>query len=222
MEASSSRLVYRHRRCVLTSQNLIQDAPIEDTLVYSQSNARRLNPVSDLIIQGRFKLTSQSRLTCDLKTGAETVGVQWDAASSQLLVVVPGRSQPVSTPIDLPADVELGMAVSCFDRKVTVVLGDEVVLEADFSDVDYTVRREDYSSRPVVFAAEGEVELGALSIFRDLHLVGPYGDETWWELGRRLEPDEFFLVGDHLAESIDSRTSGRGWRRSKILAWLPL
>ena len=220
VQGKAGRLVYRHRRCVLTSQNLVPEAPIEDTLTYSQGRARRLNPVSDLIIRGRVKLTPKSRLYCDLKTGAETIRVQWDTVSSQLQVDVPGRSQSISTPVALPDGEGLEMAISSFDRKVTVVHGDEIVLEADFSDVDYTSRREDYSSQPVNFHAEGDVELSALSIFRDLHLVGPYGDEIRWELGRRLESDEYFLIGDHLAESIDSRTSGRGWSRSEMIAWV--
>lgn len=221
VEGVVGRLVYHHRRCVLTQQGLVPEAPIEDTLVYSQSQARKLNPVSDLMVTGRIKLKPKSRLSCALKTGSETVHVEWDAGLSSVTVRVPGRTQPVSATVDWPSGPDLDMAFSCFDRKVTLVHDDRIALEVDFSQVAYTSRRQGYSSQPVSFEAEGEVELTELSIHRDLHLVGPYGDETNWELGRRLEPDEFFLVGDHLADSIDSRTSGRGWRRSQMLAWVP-
>ncbi len=221
VEAAVGRLVYHHRRCVLTQQGFIPEAPIEDTLVYSQSRARKLNPVSDLMVTGRIKLTPKSRLSCALKAGSETVHVEWDYGRSIVRVRVPGRPQSVSAAVAWPSHKDLKIAFSCFDRKVTLVHEDRVVLEVDFSQVAYTSHRQGYSSQPVSFEAQGEVELKELSILRDLHLVGPYGDETNWDLGRRLESDEFFLVGDHLADSIDSRTSGRGWRRSEMLAWVP-
>ncbi|MDP7376905.1 MAG: S26 family signal peptidase [Pirellulaceae bacterium] len=216
----SGRLVYHHRRCVVTPSGDVPSAPIEDTLAYSQSQPRRLNPVNDLMLRGQWRMADNSRLTCSLASGDRIVSVIWDLDQQRVMTQVPGQLDFVSKKIHLPQREWAHFGVSCFDRRLTVELQGVVIVEEDFVDKNYTNKRSGYSTEPIVLEAGGEVEVQGLEIRRDLHLVGPYGDETQWELGRKLGEDEYFLIGDNLPESADSRISRRGVSRRQLLARL--
>ena len=215
-------LVYHHRRCVVTPNGEVPRAPVEDTLAYSQSQPRRLNPVNDLMLRGQLRMADASQLTCSLAVGDRRGSVIWDLDQQRVMTQVPGQFDFKSRKVHLPQREWAHFGISCFDRRLTVELQGVVIAEEDFVDDNYTNRRSGYSTEPIVLEACGEVEVQGLEIRRDLHLVGPYGDETQWELGRKLGEDEYFLIGDNLPDSIDSRISRRGVSRKQLLARLVL
>jgi signal peptidase I len=63
-------------------------------------------------------------------------------------------------------------------------------------------------------ASGGAVDLGALAVRRDAHYVGPDGRDDDFE--RSVPLGEFFLVGDNVPASTDSRTFGTV-RRSELV-----
>ena len=217
-KGTSGRLIYHHRRCVVTPDRKVPPAPIEDTLAYSQRRPRRLNPISDLMIGCQLRGASGASVRCGLATGTQWAEVQWDFANQQITVLAPGAEQPDVKSTPLMPDRWLDVAVSCFDRQVLVAIGAEVVMQVDFDQVEYSTERSQFSVQPSWWQSQGDVRLRELTLWRDLHLVGPYGDETTWQLGRPLGGEEYFLVGDNLADSVDCRLSGRGVNASQIRA----
>ena len=165
-------------------------------------------------------MSGTSQLTCSMASGDRGVRVVWDLDQQVVRTQVPGQVDFKSRKIDLPHGRWSHFGVSCFDRRLCVEFQGAVIAEENFFDGDYTDQRSSYSTDPIVLEAHGEVSVQRLEIRRDLHLVGPYGDETLWELGRKLGADEYFLVGDNLPDSVDSRISRRGVSRSQILARL--
>ncbi|MEC8592381.1 MAG: S26 family signal peptidase, partial [Planctomycetota bacterium] len=171
-------------------------------------------------LRGQWRMADTSRLTCSLASGDRIVSVIWDLDQQRVMTKVPGQLDFGSKKIHLPQREWAHFGVSCFDRRLTVELQGVVIVEEDFVDKNYTNKRSGYSTEPIVLEASGEVEVQGLEIRRDLHLVGPYGDETQWELGRKLGEDEYFLIGDNLPDSVDSRISRRGVSRRQLLARL--
>ena len=60
--------------------------------------------------------------------------------------------------------------------------------------------------RPVSFSAHEVVaRFSEIQIFRDVYYLDPRGANSDWSLPRPLKPDEYFVLGDNAAISIDSR-----------------
>ena len=73
--------------------------------------------------------------------------------------------------------------------------------------------------RAVAIGASGElVEVERLKLWRDVFYLDPLGEATRWTAGKRLGPDEYFVLGDNPVLSIDSRNwpPGSVTRRSLL------
>jgi len=232
-EASPAVLEYRHRRCAISgsgtldaegasfqepsdeasSSIITQETPIEDFLAYDPFRPRRLYPVGGLMFEAQVQLARDATLRIEIHDGVDWV--RWDWSASLGRVQVRDGEQPLGEN-DWKADSHgCAIGVSTFARHATCAAEGHELGSFPLSRRGMR-QRENYRSNPLRISAQGRVEIESLRVWRDAFPTSVYGEPTW-SVGRQLESDEFFVMGDHFAASIDSRTSGRGARRQELV-----
>ncbi len=217
-------LEYAHFRCVVSGlghQPPIP-APIEDFLAYDPFRPRRLFPVFGLMLEGQVEWRGAARLSLSLHDGVATVRWTFDrhANDSVTLTLVDGATSLGSRPIDRLGE-RFRIGLSTFDRRATCAIDDVQVQQSELPGREARAGRESVTRPATITAergsAEGAMALQELTVWRDLLPLAPNGTSLDWELGRPLEQDEYFAMGDHFAASLDNRLSGRGTRRHEII-----
>ena len=205
-------IVYHHQH---VSRTGTVPGPILDDSPHDQAESRELAPVHDLFV--RIALEARdAQLLLRFGTG--------DAAATVSLQTAQGRgfvrrgSDEVlfsfaPLPTDRPANLELGLV----DGEVRCSIDGEEFLAAACKLPADAISA---SSTPLaVGASSGSAKLFAIEVFRDVHYMSPPAKDNYvWQLG----PDEFFLLGDNAAGSVDSRSFGAVKNESligKCLTW---
>ena len=74
------------------------------------------------------------------------------------------------------------------------------------------------SEHPLMMAArDAELQIQRLRLYRDIYWTGPLHTADRWQFKRQLRPAEFFLLGDNVPVSEDSRHWDQGIMRKAIL-----
>ncbi|TWT37677.1 signal peptidase I [Posidoniimonas corsicana] len=179
-------------------------APVHDDLPGNVGVSRRFNPLSDLMVEADVEQAANARWQIQLPGGHATL----DAGRGTLSLSNGAREELV----DLPAPLRR-VLFSNFDRTLLAAVNGEAVLRLPVVDARM-------NPRPVVRVLEASVELGGLSLYKDLFYegtplaFGAAGDQPW-----RIGPGEYFVLGDNQAVSVDSRRwdSGPGLPRRLIV-----
>lgn len=192
-------------------------APIRDLDFHNPDTSRPLNVVTDLALCLRLRFASPTQFTVMLDNGRDTLraetanGRVWRAGRCE------GESWIDPVDFSLPREEvgrELELAVAQCDRQFFVVVDQCVLVH----------QRLPLETKPVapsphplsLGAAGGVVAVRDLQVLRDIHYVAGHpkagrGDShSSWKLGQ----DEWFLLGDNPAVSIDSRT----WPKAGVRA----
>jgi len=224
LPASPPTLEYAHYRCVISGlghQPPIP-APIEDFLAYDPFRPRRLFPVFGLMLEGRVEWRGAARLSLSLHDGIAEVRwtIERHANDSATLTLFDGEAPLGSWPIDRLGQRSL-IGLSTFDRCATLAIDGVEVQRSELPGRE-SRSPQDAVTRPARITAErmsseSQLSLQELTVWRDLLPLAPNGTSLDWELGRALEKDEYFAMGDHFAASLDNRLSGRGTRRHEII-----
>ena len=179
-------------------------APILDHYGYNQDLARgALNQVSDVMLQ------------CDLNLrGSGCVLFRIDDATDcfQLELAYPQRDARLTHNGNLvwqssaPGSRQpWGIEFAVCDQRVLASINGVTLLERPYQRSG-TSRRE--ICAPVAVGATGlYVQLEAPKIYRDVYYLGPGGRKDAW-ISKWLGPDDWFVLGDNVPVSIDSRRDG--------------
>ena len=217
-------LVYHHRSCLAPPHERTEESIVLDSYGYNQGMSRQLHPVRDLLLSIEAEWQSPATLALRVEDGLTTfvVLLRKDETRREMVVtlLVDGREQ-ITKQVDAPRGMRLGVELALCDRQLLLGLGGEVLIE-------YQYKRDRSTpccdATPLAIGAGGDVKVTQIRIFRDLHYLSPTRLSDSWEGGRTLASDEFFLLGDNLPASRDSRHWPEGEVRRRqiwgtVLPW---
>ena len=193
-QGQDSLIVYRHESYWRGKDDSDIGQPVFDDYPWNQSELRALQPADDLAV--RFRLSNVSR-------------------ADVLVVQIWSRGEPWTLVIDRP--VAGDWLVARCDGRWLITRGDRQVPAGDLP------RHEERPihvspSTPVAFG--GEFAAGArltdVGVYRDLVLAGPTGMVEPFAV-ERLGERQYFVLGDNLPASLDSRREPGGVPLDRIL-----
>lgn len=199
-------LEYQHREPTTTGGK--DGSPILDGSPVNQNESRKLNPVSDVILRGTlhgaetdkafFLIQARGdefRLILPLGGGGARLSHNGTRVKGGR--VVPGQH------------ARLPVEVVVTDGRFSIQAGGKPVLEYEFEPLPRPSGQG--SPRLAVGADTSALAVSGLQVLRDVHYTpGPQGQTRY-----RLGPDEYFVLGDNSANSIDSRVWSQRRTESK-------
>jgi len=197
-------LTYRHWRCVPGPGPRIDEYAVQDNYGYNQQMSRQLHQVADLMLVCRMCTTwDAGSLAFRIHHGRNCFQVELLPRANEGRLFGSGR---LMGRFSLPAaayarDVKVELAVC--DGRVLFAVNELVLIQRAF---EPTPGSHPPNVRPVAIGAVGEsVEIRRLQVFRDIFYLDPAGLGWDWPAPQPLSADEFFVAGDNVPISEDSR-----------------
>ena len=197
-------LVYHHWRCVPGPGPRIDEYAVQDNYGYNQQTSRPLHQVADLMLVGRMRTTwDAGSLAFRIHHGGDWFQVVLLPSGNEGRLFANGR---LMDRFPLPAaayarGVKVELAVC--DGRVLFAINDLLLIRRVF---EPKPGPHPPNARPVAIGAVGEsVEIRRLQVFRDIFYLDPLGLGRDWSAPQPLAADEFFVVGDNVPISEDSR-----------------
>ena len=203
-------LKYVHRQNYKTRGYSQDIEPIKDSYGFNQYLSRNLNDVFDIMV--RFEQTigsSLKRWQFKLHDGYSWIDLDWNATNKDLSWKYE-QIQQQSERCDLSGEHHI--VVSIFDRRLVVRVDTVEVFSRRLPE---TKHAQQAVAECIQLAADQDVRLKDMRIYRDVYyLPDPVSGQTVWTLGE----DEFFVLGDNVPVSIDSRSKDRGfYKKSQVI-----
>jgi signal peptidase I len=185
----------------------IRETGILDDDSYNQSLSRQLNDVCDvsMSVEGTFNGLFAMRghdgwryWTVEIDTNNGTIAVRCDGKD----VSEGGRKQPYLRSHGGVDSLELEIC----DGSIRVSADGIALFEQPY-EPGHGPRIA--SPTPFAFgASRGHMQISSVAIYRDVYYLDPVGLPQPWKMARPLGPDEYFLLGDNVPVSTDSRHFG--------------
>jgi signal peptidase I len=212
-------LVYHHWRCLAGPVPRTKLSPVLDNDSYNQAATRELNAVPDVQLSCRIRAQGQGRLALAAVDGDQRFEVIFEAGPEgwsgrffespatahnngqrnyEISEIKEGRALSIpNLSGSVPTELEFGLC----DRQVLLSIGRRLALRHS-----YERKGNNPTLHPLAIGASGlHVEVSRLRVWRDQYLLEPLGTARSWQADRPLPADAYFLLGDNLAVSTDSR-----------------
>lgn len=203
-------LVYRHWRRLPNQPGQVEFMPIDDTCGYNQTHPRRVeevSPVGDLLLSFQLLRTwGDGMLSVCMTDGAAECEFRFWPAEGQYEVLLDGRAVPGGQG-RLPTSLgRLQLEFSTIDQQFVVAADRQVVgtWERQSEKRKHSAAKEPFR----IGVMRLGVVLDQLRVFRDVYYTKPSGIHARWGFRSpvRLEPNEFYVLGDNSPVSEDSRS----------------
>jgi signal peptidase I len=200
-ETALAELQYTHMRFVFGRQLRAQALPVVDDDHYNSGPPRELNAVSDLAVRLRVSPLKCTELILSLHDGIGWNDARWSHAE-QAWQLRQSNDVLASKPAAELTTSEYEFITR--DGRLLLTVNRQPLLAAMLS--------ERTSEKPTPLpsfariSARGELEISDVQIFRDVVYLSPTLTTQEWHAPRRLEADEYFVLGDNSPVSLDSRT----------------
>jgi signal peptidase I len=198
-------LEYQHREPTTAGGGA--GSPILDGSPVNPAESRKLNPVSDVV------------LSCTLHGGiADKAFFTIHARGDEFRLILPvggggarlshNGTRVKGGRVESGKHAKLGVEVVVADGQFSIRADGKSVLDYEFEPLP---ERGDSGPRLAIGADAAALAVSDLEVRRDVHYTpGPQGQTRY-----RLGPDEYFVLGDNSANSIDSRTWSRDSAENK-------
>ena len=195
---------YRHMDCSPLATARFQRSPIWDYSAYNQALETRAHYVTDVLVRFSAQGHDTSAILVVMRTGVITVDVTIDLDRQQLTVGMDGAQQGAIRLPEIGSEM-FDVEVAWCDQQVMVGIDGQEVLRQSWDPGDEPFKP---SPTPIRIGWRGgRPALAGLHVSRDVYYLNPGGANDHWVAERRLENDEFFLLGDNPPISVD----GRNW-----------
>jgi signal peptidase I len=178
-----------------------QSVPIFDHDAYNQSLSRgNLHPVPDIMLVCLLQISGPG--TCLLRLTSRADDFQWElsAVTDECRLRWNGDSVARAPRPPRPSPWRVEMAVC--DHRVLAALDGTMVFEFAY---DPAVGRTVEDQPRLSIGALGMlVQFEAPQVYRDVHHLGP-GGAPYWQAPQTIGDTEWFVLGDNVPISIDSR-----------------
>ncbi len=179
-------------------------APILDHYGYNQSLSRSgLHRITDLLLQCNVMLRGQGRLLLQINAGTDTFQLELTCPPQTIRLVHNGETawRLPAVREHLPWDVSLAV---CDQQVFGSIAGQRL---PTYSYTPLAASPSQAQTQLAIGARGVRVQLEAPRIYRDLYYLGPGGEQVW-EDPEPLQYDQYFVLGDNVPISIDSRLGG--------------
>lgn len=188
-------LEYHHQEPATAGAN--DNSPILDGSPVNQNESRKLNPVSDVILR------------CTLHgAAADKAFLTIHARGDEFRLILPlggggarlshNGTRVKGGRVESGQQANLAIETVVTDGRFSIRAGGKSVLEYEFEPLP---RREEAGPRVAIGADAAALAVSGLTVLRDVHYTPGPGGQTRYRLG----PDEYFVLGDNSANSVDSR-----------------
>ncbi len=201
--SSHDWLLYHHWHCMPSNQPRTKQAAIKDHYGYNQGLARNLSSVRDIILECRLSLDEWDTFTMLITSREGTFQAEMSRETNLATLRHDGESIGSA---ELPHSVSADEAMLEF-----AVIDQQAILAVDRNPLIRVDIASDRELRPIplnplrIGASGGRIIVRRIRILRDIHYSRPKGVSwalpTEWQLGK----DEYFVVGDNIPISRDSR-----------------
>jgi hypothetical protein len=201
---------------VLAAGPRTEEYAVLDNDSYNQADRRSLHRVTDLLLVCHARIPAPDGvLFFKAHDGYDWFFVALDFESRQARLQ---RREQVLASAALPLAAyaqDFCVELALCDRQVLFAIDGQVLITYPYK----TAGSFHPTPRPLGMGAEGlDVEIRRLQVFRDLYYLDPHDLSGDWSSPRRLGPDEFFVIGDNVPISQDSRHGpAPGVRRARPL-----
>lgn len=221
-------LTYRHQQPIDLNGRQ-REAPLEDRYAYNQVRpVLQSFPVNDLLLSCQMAWQGRGELFFRLHSGCHQVLVTVALPAGELTLAIDGTTTARTRLHDLPQG-ERHWELSTFDRQVLLAVDGQTLLRYELPEAAIPRRTRAQqvpataptpheaseivathgSSRPLAVGSRGlNLTVRKLCVWRDLYYYWPHPARNGQGLSQTvtLEPDEYFVVGDNIPISDDSRT----------------
>jgi len=204
-------LDYRHIRGYRHSGGRYDLFPIEDDYGYNQNVARQLHRVNEVMLQLQIENAATAQFAVSLFPDQEQsckVVFQFDRRK---LLVTFNNENPLTFDASWLNSPKSVIEVSNFDRQLQISHNHETRYQQTFP-AGNTPNPKPIDAAPSVQirlgASKGNVQLSHLRIFRDLFYYCETTDEADDAFKFELATDQYFVLGDNVPISVDSRIFG--------------
>ena len=194
-------MTYRHGGSFSPSRPGSDEGPVLDRDAYNQSLTGELHVVSDLLFSCEFAWDGRAeQLGLRVTDGRDWFEVRLDWAASEIRLAREGRP---CLRRRFSSRSRGRLELACCDCQVLLAIDGELLLRHPYNRSAGPLQP---TSRPLaVGARSGGLRLRELKIFRDIYYLDPWGANGLWRVASRLRADEYFVLGDNVRISDDSR-----------------
>ncbi|REJ89354.1 MAG: S26 family signal peptidase [Planctomycetota bacterium] len=197
-------------------------APLTNTLEYNHSHSDEESyPVRDLMLELELEWKAGTGLfVMEMTDGANVFYAEFDFGRDQVRITADGVDKPLRT-APLPPQLRrrpVILIMSTFDRQILLACDDAPICEP----FRYEESEDSQAAlqRPVSFGGAGlDAAVNHVGLFRDVYYT-PARDRPTQQF--QLGADEFFMLGDNSAVSVDSRHWTNPGLRRELLIGRPL
>lgn len=214
-------LIYRHQQPSGAGART-REAPPEDHYAYNQvRTVLQSFPVNDLLLSCRLNWKGSGQLFFRLQSGRTRALIQISLPKGQLTLTLNGKKAAATRLSGLKQTEQL-WEVSAFDRQILLAIDGQTVFSRS---LPQTAQAAGHSSRPLALGTRGlAVAVRDLRVWRDVYYYWPQSPRNRQGLSAtvKLGPDEYFVVGDNVPFSDDSRSWPAQRVRQDLLVGRPL
>ncbi len=205
---ASPWFTYRHLRGYRHRGDRYQYAPIEDSYGYNQNVARSLHDVDEVMVTINVNCEKKSPLAIRLVTHCQQIDTLIDFEHQRLWLAIDSQRHTIPFPDNrTPKSV----ALAHWDSEITILLNDQAIGRFPLSNTSVPTTED----RPLEISLGfvGTDRLPRIRLHRDIHyFVDPPTQLAVWQ----LRENEYFLLGDNVPVSVDSRRYGPVQRSQMI------
>ncbi len=221
---------YRHWRRAPGDPNKAQPAPVDDNYGYDPFRSRRvedMHAVPDLMVTCKLRASGPGDVMVRMNDGrGELLALLGPAHGRALLFVSDGDDlspiHDVTITTDLLSTDTRLEAAMCDGRFLMAIDGQVLFPPTPYFETESPSSRS--TNEPISLGvSNGDLTLRIwdLKVWRDLYYEAPPGPGPHWGSGQpcRLKADEYFVVGDNVPVSEDSRSwpNGPGLRANLLV-----
>jgi type IV secretory pathway protease TraF len=208
-------LRYHHWLGAEDASRRTQASPVLDDYAYDQGLARQHNAVSDLLLTCRVRWLDGGPLAIGVHDGRGELTVLLDQ-SENLITLRDGKTTLAEAPSSTPLVGDwFALEVAVCDGRLLVGINGELML-AHTPMRDETEPPQHVASPFAIGAVAANLEIRDLRVLRDVYYLDHHGRANDWASPSPLAADEFFLLGDNVPSSRDSRHFGPVRREAMI------
>ena len=175
----------------------------KDFYAYNQKLSRKLNSTDQLYMQFDMLAEPEVRITFQVP-GSHPIRISLGVESVDLEQTV--GSELIHQSFQMPRRTGIGLKVeiSSFDQRLQLIVNDCELFDVEAFGFQAGVSQGDMTPMAMVIGS-GVCRLNRLQIWRDVHYFDDVENHFTGERPRQTKDAEFFVLGDNVPVSVDSR-----------------